>query len=179
MTSDMQTRPHYSTVSLRCCDTATMVRQGGFSLTSIPCQGQPGHRVDKKEEKTCFVLDFSNHQINVPFSSVACHWRTKRFTPEEGTWTTGNTICAAGADPGRDLGMERPLLSARSGCTVMCKEAPGSWASAESSSERALSSYPRLLVLPWPCWRYTHHAKTLSLCSRVVQTLHGARSILK
>lgn len=178
MTSEMQTRPHYSTVPPKCCDTARLVRQGGFSLTSIPCHGKPGHRVDKKGEKTCFVLDFSNHQENIPFSSVACHWGMKRFMPEEGTWTTGNTICAACADPGRDLGMGRPLLSAQSGCTAMCKEAPGCWASAVLFREGSECS-SLLLVLPWPCWRFTHHAKTLSLCSTVVQALHVARSILK
>lgn len=172
MTSEMQTRSHYNTVPPRGCDTARLVRQGGFSLTSIPCWGKPGHRVDKKEEKTCFVLDFSDHQKNILFSSVACHLGRKRFMPEEGTWTTGNTICAAGADPRRDLGMGKPLHSAQPGCTARCREAPGCWASAVLFREGPECS-SSLLVLPWPCWRHTHHAQTLSLCSRVVQTLHG------
>lgn len=86
----MQTSSYHSAVLQRCFDTARLIRQGGSFTDRYCLPRQPRTQSRSKEAKTCFVLDFSNHQKkNTHLSSVACHWEMKRFVPEEGTLTTG------------------------------------------------------------------------------------------
>lgn len=148
----MQTSSYHSAVLQRCFDTARLIRQGG-SFTDRYClpRQQPRTQSRSKEAKTCFVLDFSNHQKKKHpplFSRLPL--RNETFRARRGHFNYRQAWAVPpGADPGRQARWGggnhfiTPNLAALGGAEGHQAAGPPI-----ASSEWTLSAHPHWVCFP-------------------------------